>query len=748
MFLGYMKSHILLLLLLAVGILLPGSTLRGQEDPHTLARLLADVESVQPGTEFTLGVRLTMDPGWHTYWKNSGEAGLPTGIDWELPEGFRAGEILWPLPEKYIESGDILTYGYGKETMLLIPFLAPPSLQSGSEVTFRAEVTWLECEAICVPGAADLELTLPVLDAPARPDNEGLFERYRMQIPVPLSDAGDIQLEVETERGMILLRATLASPDNGDIDFYAELHDEIYAGRTRFAPDPSGGTVTVPLRAFQRVKGPTTLGGVLIYQGKGGDRRGVGMEIALSEEFCRSIPLEGEERSESGLLEREFLTTMSEAGREPLHLYILFAIVGGMILNIMPCVLPVIALKIFGLVKMAGDEPRKVKRMGWFFSLGILASFLVLALLVILLQLAGQQVGWGFQFQEPLFVIAMCAVVFAFGLSLFGVYEIRLPGSAVASVGGLVAKQEGSGYAASFFEGVFATILATPCTAPFLGSALGFAFSRPWWVILLIFTSVAFGMALPYLVLTLRPAWLKFVPKPGEWMVTAKQFMGFLMMGTLLWLLYVLGKQLGMEAVVWTGAFLLTIGMSLWIVGRFATLGAGRLRSLITWVAALAIGLLGYVLFLESLLDVRSVIAGESSVLAGGRTGASEGIRWEPFSLAKLEEYLDAEDAVFLDFTAEWCLTCKVNEKTVLADDTVVEKLRSTQIITVKADWTNRNPDITRLLAKFGRSGVPLYVVFPKGRPREPIVLPEVITPGIVIDALDRAFEGSSVGML
>ena len=432
------------------------------------------------------------------------------------------------------------------------------------------------------------------------------------------------------------------------------------------------------------------------------------MEVSLSEEFCRTIPVEGEERDEAGLLDREFTTNSVEAARQPLYLYIIFAIVGGMILNIMPCVLPVIALKVFGLVKMAGDEPRKVKRLGWFFSFGILASFLVLAFLVILLQIAGQQVGWGFQFQEPLFVIAISAIVFAFGLSLFGVYEIQLPSFAVASVSSLVPRQEGTGgggYAASFFEGVFATILATPCTAPFLGSALGFAFSQPWWIILVIFTSVAFGMALPYLLLTVRPAWLKFVPKPGEWMVTAKQFMGFLMMATLLWLLYVLGKQLGMEAVIWTGAFLLTVGISCWLIGRFATLSAGGGRSIVTWAAAIVIVVLGYVVFLESVLDVRTVIAGESSAAAVRTAENSEDIAWEPFSLAKLEEHLDAGNAVFVDFTAEWCLTCKVNEKTVLANGRVVEKFRSTNIVAMKADWTNRNPDITRLLAKFGRSG-------------------------------------------
>jgi thiol:disulfide interchange protein DsbD len=403
----------------------------------------------------------------------------------------------------------------------------------------------------------------------------------------------------------------------------------------------------------------------------------------------------------------------------------------------MPCVLPVIALKVFGLVRMAGDKPQKVRRLGLMFSLGILASFLVLALLVILLKTAGQQVGWGFQFQEPLFVIVMSAIVFAFGLSLFGVYEIRLPGAAVAGVGRALDRKEGSGYLASFGEGVFATILATPCTAPFLGSALGFAFAQPAHIILLVFMSVACGMALPYLAVTVRPAWLRFLPKPGDWMVRVKEFMGFLMMATLLWLLYVLGKQLGMEAVIWTGAFLLAVGIACWLIGRFATLTASRGKTFATWATALVILAAGYWIFLESILNVRSVIAGQTA--EAHDSPAVDGVRWEPFSVPSLEAHLQSGKTVFLDFTAEWCLTCKVNEKAVLADEEVVRRLKAPGVVAVKADWTARNPEITRLLTQFGRSGVPLYVVFPAGRPAEPIVLPEVITPSIVLEALSSA---------
>jgi thiol:disulfide interchange protein len=406
----------------------------------------------------------------------------------------------------------------------------------------------------------------------------------------------------------------------------------------------------------------------------------------------------------------------------------------------------VIALKIFGLVKMAGDEPRRVRQLGWAFSAGILASFLVLAVIVILLKLAGQQVGWGFQFQEPVFVIIMSAVVFAFGLSLFGVYEIRLPGAAVAGVSSVLSRQDGrgKGYLASFSEGVFATILATPCTAPFLGSALGFAFAQPAGGILLIFALSAFGMALPYLLLTARPAWLKYMPRPGEWMETAKQFMGFLMMATLLWLMYILGKQLGMEAVIWSGAFLLCIALAAWLIGRFATLSASRGRVYVVWAIAALIAAGGYWYFIETALDVRAAVAGTPGTSEVQAT--DNGIAWERFSTTSLEDHLRAGHPVFLDFTAEWCLTCKVNERTVLHDEAVIERFRSTGIVAMKADWTNRNPAITKLLSRFGRSGVPLYVVFRAGDPIAPLVLPEVITTGIVLDALTEAVASRPAG--
>ncbi len=737
-----MKKKMVVVALL--GAVLCGSSwsaTKGANAFHTKASLVADVASIRPGKSFTVGVLLTMDPGWHTYWKNGGDAGLPTRIRWDLPPGFTAGEIQWPVPEKHLESGDLLTYGYSRETMLLAPITPPTALRTGSTATLKASVHWLECEHLCVPGNADVRLDLPVSQNDPAASHAALFERYRGLVPGPLGASSGVALRTETISDTLRLHLSVEPSrtfSSGVVpDFYPDPPAELTVGRVRAAASPREAVLAVPLHAAQRLTGGVTLRGVIVYQLDNGSPDASEVEIPLPAGFIASFSAPGD--SAVGLLDQRFDIAGAQDSGRSLALYLVFGLIGGLLLNIMPCVLPVIALKIFGLVRMAGDHPERVKRMGWSFASGIVASFLILGLVVIVLKFAGQQVGWGFQFQEPLFVVAMSAVVFAFGLSLFGVFELRLPGSAVAGLGNVLAKQSegGGGYGASFTEGIFATLLATPCTAPFLGTALGFAFAQPPGVILLVFLSVAIGMALPYLVLTARPAWLKYLPAPGGWMVAAKEVMGFLMMATLIWLLYILGRQLGMEAVIWAAAFLLTVGVACWLIGKFATLTASRVQSWSIWGSAAAIVIGGYLLFLAPVIDAGQSVAGAASTVQ--HQNSAEGIAWKPFSLEGLEADLKENKPVFIDFTADWCLTCKVNEKTVMSVPSVIQKFQQLQVTAVRADWTNRNPDITRLMAKFGRSGVPLYVIFPPGKPNAPIVLPEVITSGIVTEALDRA---------
>jgi thiol:disulfide interchange protein/DsbC/DsbD-like thiol-disulfide interchange protein len=740
---GHLFSYMTVLLLAIVSA---GNAQGEKPHPHhTRVTLIADVRGIVPGGTFTVGVLMKMDPEWHTYWMNPGDAGLATQIRWGLPAGFTAGEIRWPLPHKFIDSGDVLSYGYAEENMLLVPFTAPASIAPGTSVTLKAAITWLECRNICIPGDASPLLTLPVVKGPAARDNAGLFASYEKRIPPPFTAPGGISLRTSARKGGVEIRLAAG----GDVrfaafgrfapDFYPGGMGDLLPGRTAVSAGPSEITMTLPLTASQPESTSVTVRGVILFATSDGAQHAGTIEIAVPPESLTVGGSAGNTGGGSGasILERNFELSKTPGGDRPLLLYIVFALLGGLLLNVMPCVLPVIALKVFGLVKMAGDQPARIKGLGLAFAAGILASFLGLALVVIILQLAGEQVGWGFQFQEPRFVIAMAALVFAFGLSLFGVFEINLPGAVVTGISSAVAGRTGSGYGASFGEGVFATVLATPCTAPFLGSALGFAFAQPWWIILLIFTCVAIGMALPYVVLTARPAWIKFLPRPGAWMVSAQQLMGFLMMATLLWLLYILGKQMGMEAVIWTGAFLLAVGLACWLVGRYATLTASRRAYWLTWIAAVLIVIGGYMLFLVSALDINTALAVEFQDTPAAVTG--EGIEWKQFSLAGLQEDLKGSRPVFLDFTAEWCLTCKVNEKTVFNSQEVVGKFHAMNVLPVRADWTNRNPDITRLLAKFGRSGVPLYVIFRPGISDTPIVLPEVITSGIVLDALEQA---------
>jgi thiol:disulfide interchange protein DsbD len=711
---------------------------------HTQIKLLADVQSIQPGSLFSLGLLMTMDPGWHTYWKNAGDAGLPPQIKWSLPAGIIAGEIQWPLPKKYVEGEDILTYGYERENMLIIPMTATEHLDPGRKLTIKADVDWLECEKLCIPGNGSVQIALPVKSSKPLLDNTELFAKYRKLIPGPFTSA-DVSIAMATSNRAVEIRLTpIGRVKVAEADFFAEAFEDIQVGRTEVSMVGDGALLKIPLALYEQTSAAHTFRGLLSLTLESGVRQFGAVEIHLSAQFVSNLRVIGKaDDSSVGLLERSFDIGQSGEGGSSILLYLLFALIGGLILNIMPCVLPVIGLKVFGLIRMGGEDVRQVRKMGWYFSLGIVASFLVLALLVIALKTAGEQVGWGFQFQEPIFVVVMSTLVLVFGLSLFGVFEIRLPAIATSSVGAAASKAGAASNKelGSFSEGVLATILATPCTAPILGTALGFAFAQPAGITLVIFLAVAAGMALPYLLLTMRPGWMKLLPKPGEWMVTAKQFMGFLMMATLVWLLYILGKQLGMEAVIWTSAFMLSVALACWLIGRFATLTASKPLSRATWAASVGVCVLGYWLFLQPVLEARVVLSDES-VPVGNNPAETDGILWESFSLPKLEGYLNEGKPVFIDFTAEWCLTCKVNEKSVLSDADVVDAFKGSSIISIKADWTRRNPDITRLLAKFGRSGVPLYLVFPEGRPNEPVVLPEVITSGMVIEAIKNATKG------
>jgi thiol:disulfide interchange protein DsbD len=666
----------LLLLLLA----LAAPQAPAQSAPLVRAQLLADTNAIVPGQPFQAGLLLEMADGWHTYWEYSGDAGLPTTIQWQLPQGFTAGPIEWPVPEAKLESGDIQTYAYGGRVLLLTT-ITPTAGVSGN-ITLKAKADWLVCKETCIPGGAELELTLPVATN-SSPANAALFEEFRSQLPseknppYPISwkrTANQLTLQVE------------GIPANTRLALFPLPADNQEVGHPEFLPPSS---LQIPSK---------------------GEFRGV---LSVGEGPSRRAWFVSENSAET---ENPTTSTMG------LWLALFYGFLGGLILNLMPCVLPVISLKIFGFIKQSGDSRTAILSHGLAFAAGIFAWFLGLAAIIIALKSSGAEVTWAFQFQNPWFNIAIGSIVFVFALNLVGVFELILPGRAATA---MESAGSGGGLGGPFFQGVFATLLATPCTAPFLGSALGFAFSQSSAVILAMFASVAFGMALPYLLLSAQPGWMKFLPRPGAWMERLKQFMAFPLLATLVWILSILGGQRGVEGVVWFSAFLVCLAFAAWLYGAFC----GPLASSKQRVIAI-------------LLALASIIGGGWYFLGKNFTQIGkanpDSIAWVDFSEARLTSELAAGRNVFVDFTADWCITCKFNERTAINTPAVRALLAEKNIVPIKADWTNSNPEITAALKGFGRVGVPLYVLYPAADPSNPVVLPELLTESILVDALKK----------
>ena len=673
---------------------------QGKELVH--ATLLADTSAVVPGKPFTAGLLLRMAPGWHTYWKFSGDAGLPTEIKWNLPPGWKVGEIQWPIPLKTLDPGDIQTYGYQDE-ILLLQEITPPAKIDVSPVKLSAQADWLVCEKICIPGNASLVLELPVSSS-GEPKNSDLFARYRRLVPQDFPAA---------------TTATASWSRTGNDLHLKVSSDQIANHQTLdFFPVPQGNTVVghpgVESRTANEItfKIPTespdmnlsSMPGVIVFaQHENGNDR-TGWELHASQIAAMPAPAP---QPSGGLLG-----------------FLLFGFIGGFVLNLMPCVLPVISLKIFGFIQHAGKDRRGVFRNGIAFITGIFVWFVGLALLLIGLKAAGHEVTWAAQFTNPYFVLVLSVIVLVFALDLFGVFEVTLP---QALMHRMLHSATREGEAGSFFQGVFATALATPCTAPFLGTAIGFAFTQSPLIILLMFAAVAAGMSAPYFLLSAQPAWMKFIPQPGPWMVHVKQFMGFLLLATLLFLIYVLGAQRGLEGAIWASCFLLAIAVVCWMKGAFLvpTASLFKRRFILVLIIVLLLGSGFY--FIGDKFQSSKIDTAQNAPGGGG---------WQPFTPERLQSERDAGHAVFIDFTAAWCLTCKFNEKAVLENSDVRAAFDRHGIVKLKADWTNGDPAITKLLQQFGRPGVPLYVLYP-GKSKEPIVFPELLTKSILLDKLE-----------
>jgi thiol:disulfide interchange protein DsbD len=670
--------------------------------PKVSVSLLSETAGVEPGASFWVGLRQRIAPGWHTYWTNPGDSGEPPTLDWALPAGFTAGPLVFPHPQR-IPVGPLMSYGYTDEVVLLTRLTAPGDLAPGATVTLRGHAAWLVCEKICIPEEAAVSLTLPVVSGRPRSDATAapLIERARQAVPAP--SPWPASLEATPESVTIQVAAPRLMADRiAEVWFFPDRWGVIdHAGAQEVVIGQQGITLRAP-------RGPLT-------DGAAADLDGV---------------LVIREKLDQGLVSQAFAVRAAAASQSgtgsslSLLAAMALALAGGLILNLMPCVLPVLAIKALALVGHAGASRAALRGHGLAYTAGVLASFAVLAGALLALRAGGAQIGWGFQLQSPLVVTVLAYVLFTLGLGLSGILVI---GGRFTGIGqGLSARP---GYPGSFFTGALATVAATPCTAPFMGVAVGYALGQPAPVALAVFQALGLGLALPFLLLSLVPAWRRLLPRPGPWMARLAQALAFPLYASVAWLVWVLSRQVGPDGVALALAGLLLIGFAAWL--RHASRAAAP-----PWRRATSGIALGGVAAALALAPLAAASPPLSSA------AESAGARSEPFSPKRLAELRAQGRPVFVNFTAAWCITCLVNERVALGSPAVAEALSRRGVVYLKADWTNRSAEIATVLESFGRSGVPLYVVYParKGQapPAEPRVLPQILSEATIIDAIDK----------
>lgn len=692
-----LRIQLTLALLLALqGMVVPGARAGLVHAPHTKIELISDVSQIGPVAPFWLGVRYVVEEGWHIYWRNPGDSGAAPEFEWSLPEGWKKEPVQWPLPER-VPVSHLMNYGYKGEVIL--PVRVIPTGRNPSPEPFRIEVgaAWLVCKEECVPAEASLSLQIPV-GAEKRPS--AWAEEIRNALEQVPRDAGRWSVRVLSRPESYEIRLT---PLSGN-------HEAI--SRADFFPaDP----LTIHNAAPQRLEKSDSHLSLFVRKDPARNKGRDTLQGALGL-FSGDSPAGPE----------EILLVHAQVGKAfPFWRAVLLALLGGILLNLMPCVFPVISIKILSFAEHARREEGRPVAHGLLYALGILLSFWVLSGLLFALRAAGTRLGWGFQLQSPVFLTVMAVLFFLIGLNLLGVFEV---GFLFTRLGGVGAGR--SGYGGSFLSGILATLIATPCTAPFMGSAVGFALSQPVAAGLSIFTALGAGMALPYMILSSQPALVRRLPRPGPWMENLKQFLAFPMFATLIWILWVLGNQAGLEGVIrcLSGLFLVSLGI--WLLKRASPAG-GRpgIRASVRAVAAAVIllGLLG---------AFRGVSERERP--AHLESEASRAAAWEPFSEERIQELRRAGRPLFVNFTAAWCITCQVNKRLVLDHPEVLRAFKRHGVTLMKADWTNRDETIGRSLARYGRQGVPVYALYGRESGSEPVLLPEVLTVGLVIETLEQ----------
>jgi len=682
---------------------------------HVEAELVSERSAIVPGEPMTVALRLTMDRGWHTYWQNPGDSGLPTTLAWKLPAGMRAGSIQWPAPQA-LSVGPLVNFGYEREVLLLTDIASSADVAGEPAVTLAARADWLVCKEVCIPEGADLTLSLPVAPkggaaAAAQADSRwaASIAKTRASFPRPLQ-GWDVSAKARGSTVDLSLTpaAGAAVPaDLGKLRFFAYNAGQIESsGAQQLTRDGSGWTLSLPV-AVQRTGDFTRVAGVLESTAAlGRNERAALVDVPLSGTVVAAAPQPDGVPQSLPLAPAENALSLSAAT--------VFALIGGVLLNLMPCVFPVLSLKVLGFAAHGGNRAA-MRRHGLAFAAGVIVSFWLLAAALAALRAAGMQLGWGFQLQSPAIIASLALLFFVLALNLSGLFEIRrlLP----SSLAGWNAKNP---YINDALSGVLAVVVASPCSAPFMGAALGYALASSMGATWIVFTMLGIGMALPYLTLAFFPAWRSKLPKPGAWMLRLKQLLAFPLYATVIWLAWVLGAQLGNDAVARLAVTLLMVALALW---AWQTMRAGGARA---WgVAAIAsIAAASFVGW--------PVASGVANDAARPSVAASE--PWQEYTPQRVAQLVAAGQPVFVDFTAAWCVTCQVNKRLVLNTDAVRQAFAQGNVALVRADWTRRDPVIGAALAALGRDGVPVYVLYRPDRP--PLLLSELLSTKEVLAAI------------
>ena len=679
---------------------------------HAAITLVAETHAIAAGDTVEVGVLFKLDPEWHIYWKNPGDSGQAPKLTWTLPPGFVVSDIVWPAPRR-IASGPLMNYGYEDQALLRVAVTAPsplpPDIAAAKTVTVAARVRYLICREDCIPGEAEVSLPLQVggKGQEVSPEIVALFTQARDQHPralpaVRVLDQGT-HVAIEVPR-----------PQNTQPGTKLALIPEtplVIANAVPQVMEEDEATVRLLAEKTDASKKVDALSGLIVTDGR--PQRAWAFTAAVEPApVAVDAPTVTTTKEASGRAAATEKTTLLWA--------LGLAFLGGMLLNLMPCVFPVLSLKILGFVSHAHDS-RKARLHGWAYTAGVMASFWALALVLVIVRAGSEKLGWGFQLQSPAFVALLCALMLLVGLNLLGVFEVGLAFTRLGGAGG-----SSSGLMGSFNTGILATIVATPCTAPFMGTALGFALTRPAAESFAVFTALAAGMAFPYVWLSHAPAVLKRLPRPGHWMEVLRQFLAFPILATVIWLLAVFSQLTGPLAVFELLAGLLVVSMGGWIYGSFQR--SSRRPGLAVALAVLAIAGGAWI----------GVRAAATPVVAGSAAQAADEF-WQPWSPERVAEARASGRAVFVNFTAAWCISCKTNEVLVFSTPEVRQAFASRDVVPLKADWTNRDDVIAQELEAHGRAGVPLYLYYAAGSAEPPETLPSVLTKGLVLDTLAAA---------